>query len=117
MICSDKTGTLTENRMTLTRLALHEGDIDVPADENGAFRRGGEEIDPKDRPLVRRALEVAVLCNAASLDGSEEDERGTGDPMEVALLVGGLPGRHPARRPCRGIRGVAPRGIRPVGER
>ena len=89
VICSDKTGTLTENRMTLTRLALHEGDIDVPADENGAFRRGGEEIDPKDRPLVRRALEVAVLCNAASLDGSEEDERGTGDPMEVALLVGG----------------------------
>ena len=89
VICSDKTGTLTENRMTLTRLALPEGDIEVPTDENGTFRDGEQEIEAGDRPLVRRALEVAVLCNGASLETSEEDERGTGDPMEVALLVGG----------------------------
>src|SRR6056297_4047092 len=89
VICSDKTGTLTENRMTLTRLALPEGDIEVPTDENGTFRLGEEEIEAGDRPLVRRALEVAVLCNGASLETSDEDERGTGDPMEVALLVGG----------------------------
>ncbi|RDC72332.1 cation-transporting P-type ATPase [Rhodovulum sp. 12E13] len=89
VICSDKTGTLTENRMTLARLALPEGDVEVPGDEGGAFRLDGEDVDPRERPVIRRALEVGVLCNAADLDGSDEDERGTGDPMEIALLVGG----------------------------
>jgi len=89
VICSDKTGTLTENRMTLSRLALPDGDVDVPTEDDGAFRLDGEEIDPEERPVLRRALEVGVLCNAAELDGSEEGARGTGDPMEIALLVGG----------------------------
>jgi Ca2+-transporting ATPase len=89
VICSDKTGTLTENRMTLSRLALPEGDVEVPKEEGGAFRLDGEHIDPGERPVVRRALEVGVLCNAADLDGSDGDARGTGDPMEIALLVGG----------------------------
>lgn len=89
VICSDKTGTLTENRMTLSRLALPEGDVEVPTEEDGAFRFDEEDVDPKERPLIRRALEVGVLCNAAELDGSDEDDRGTGDPMEIALLIGG----------------------------
>jgi len=89
VICSDKTGTLTENRMTLTRLALPEGDVDVPSDETGDFEFDGEAIDIEERPLVRRALEVGVLCNGASLKSPGSGEGATGDPMEVALLVGG----------------------------
>ncbi|MCR9098275.1 MAG: cation-transporting P-type ATPase, partial [bacterium] len=88
VICSDKTGTLTENRMTLKRLALPEGDAEVPSDAEGGFALDGEEVDPKEHVSVRRALEVGALCNSASLDGGGEDARGTGDPMEVALLVG-----------------------------
>ncbi|SDY48844.1 cation-translocating P-type ATPase [Citreimonas salinaria] len=89
VICSDKTGTLTENRMTLARLALPEGDVEVPSGNEGNFRLDGEEIDPKLQFAVRRALEVGVLCNSASLEAPDADKRGTGDPMEVALLVGG----------------------------
>jgi Ca2+-transporting ATPase len=61
IIFCDKTGTLTENRMAVVELAL-------AADE-----------------LRRRALEVAVLCNDAALDGPA----GVGDPLELALLAAG----------------------------
>jgi Ca2+-transporting ATPase len=66
VILTDKTGTLTENRMTLVRVALPSGDVDLPA--------------PPEPPLVA-ALEIAALCNNASLPAS-------GDPLEVALLQG-----------------------------
>jgi Ca2+-transporting ATPase len=89
VICSDKTGTLTENRMTLTRIALPGGDVEVPTEKDGAFKLDGEGFDPRERPLVWKALEVGVLCNGAKLDGSESHACGTGDPMEIALLVGG----------------------------
>ncbi|MGM0585965.1 MAG: cation-translocating P-type ATPase [Pseudomonadota bacterium] len=88
VICSDKTGTLTENRMTLRRLALADGDWDL---RRGAFRRDGDEADPKQDPLARAALEVSALCNAAELTGEGErrgEHRGEGDPMEIALLAG-----------------------------
>jgi Ca2+-transporting ATPase len=74
VICCDKTGTLTENRMTVTRLALAGGDLDVP-DQGGA-----------DGP-ARELLEVGVLCNNATLEGGPDGGKGHGDPMEVALLA------------------------------
>jgi P-type Ca2+ transporter type 2C len=84
VIFADKTGTLTQNRMRVARLALPGHDEDVPWDEDAR---------PEDPPaLARRLLEVAVLCNNAELDDeSAETDRadhpsGTGDPMEIALL-------------------------------
>src|SRR5436305_861098 len=65
LVATDKTGTLTENRMTLTRLAVEEGDLPP---ESGA-------------PEARRALEIALLCNNA--------DAAAGDPMERALLAAG----------------------------
>jgi Ca2+-transporting ATPase len=67
IVFTDKTGTLTENRMTVVELALSEA---------GA---------PAQSALRRRALEVAVLCNDAALDGAA----GVGDPLELALLAAG----------------------------
>jgi P-type Ca2+ transporter type 2C len=96
VVFADKTGTLTQNRMRVARLALSgdNGDIDWRASHR-----------PQDPPAVaRRLLEVGVLCNNAELaDDSRRDEArgeqeeedagpaasGTGDPMEVALLAGG----------------------------
>jgi P-type Ca2+ transporter type 2C len=84
VIFADKTGTLTQNRMRVARLALPGHDEDVPWDEDAR---------PEDPPaLARRLLEVAVLCNNAELDDeTTETDRadhpsGTGDPMEIALL-------------------------------
>jgi Ca2+-transporting ATPase len=81
VIFSDKTGTLTENRMTLRRVVTPDRDHDLAS---GADAAGQEEDDP----LLRRMLEVGVLCNNASLDGGDGGEP-TGDPTEVALLRGG----------------------------
>ena len=87
VICSDKTGTLTENRMALVRYGLARGE--VRAAQNGeGFVIGGEPIDPDDDAQLRASLEIGVLCNAASLGGEEADGDACeeGDPMEVALL-------------------------------
>lgn len=91
VICTDKTGTLTENKMTVTALYLAEGAVTIsPADEQGRgrFEAGGRAVDPLSRPVLKRALEVCVLCNNASIQQKEDGSWvGVGDPMEVALLA------------------------------
>ncbi|MEF2553586.1 cation-transporting P-type ATPase [Aurantimonas sp. A2-1-M11] len=89
VICSDKTGTLTENRMALSRIRIAAGEVSIGEGEN-SFALDDEHIDPGDHAALKAALEVSVLCNSAVLDeGDDEERRGTGDPMEVALLEGG----------------------------
>lgn len=72
VICSDKTGTLTQNKMTVTHYAT--------PDRN-------ESIDQFDlqNPGCQLLVETLVLCNDATLNGDEQ----TGDPTEVALLAMG----------------------------
>ncbi len=84
LLFTDKTGTLTENHMTLARLALPGGVVAFDADE-GSFTLEDEQIVPDDDPDLRAALETGVLCNNASL----EDDGPVGDPTEVALLEAG----------------------------
>ncbi|MAT14537.1 MAG: ATPase [Planctomyces sp.] len=75
VIFTDKTGTLTENRMTLKTLATCDDDFDATADLS------------KLNDVAQRILRVAVLCNGARLD--EEEENHAGDPTEIALLQAG----------------------------
>ena len=82
VILTDKTGTLTENRMAVARLALASGDVEVGA---------GPIVAGEGTPL-RRALEVGVLCNDATLPAggaAVPDADAVGDPMELALLEAG----------------------------
>ena len=78
VILTDKTGTLTENRMTVRRFWVPSGEIEVD---------GGARIPPSDDPQVGRLLEIAVLCNDATLGQVREQD--SGDPMELALLRAG----------------------------
>lgn len=87
VILTDKTGTLTENRMTVRCVALAEGDITIGSDEDGTFKRDGKKIDPADAPALMEALLVGVLCNNVEMAGDGDDA--DGDPMEVALLFAG----------------------------
>ncbi len=82
VIVADKTGTLTENRMTLARLVLPSG-VWEPA--------SGRTPDAD----AVEALTIAVLCNDAALsDGKDGGSRiAVGDPTEVALLRAGLEAR------------------------
>ncbi len=94
IILTDKTGTLTENQMTVTAFALPSGDIQVEGEglkTEGGFSRNGTLLDLCDDETLRRALEVGVLCSNAALGQIESDEDITavGDPVEVALLVAG----------------------------
>jgi Ca2+-transporting ATPase len=90
VIMTDKTGTLTENRMTVTHLALPCGDIAVTP---SGFERNGAHLDIADEPAVQNALQVGVLCNNASLTTDDTGTGVIGDPMEGALLaVGQLAG-------------------------
>ena len=75
VICADKTGTMTENRMTVVRLLVDDTVLDVGA--------------ACSRPTARRLLEVATLVNDAGLEEGERT-RLIGDPTETALLAAAL---------------------------
>jgi Ca2+-transporting ATPase len=93
IICTDKTGTLTENQMTANRIITALGEVEIEGEGleiKGHFRHEEKTIKPLENELLKTALEVGVLCNNAALQpkGSNES-RVVGDPMEVALLVAG----------------------------
>ena len=75
VICSDKTGTLTQNRMTLVRAYAEEEGTD-------------EEISDHNSEAVRRLLRYAALCCNAAAEEDGEDLRLIGDPTETAILRG-----------------------------
>ena len=63
VICADKTGTLTENRMDVVTLALPHARFEVADDGEAAFAADGTPTSVDDDPLLERALRVAVLAN------------------------------------------------------
>jgi len=96
VILTDKTGIMTENRMTVTHLSLPSGDIEVdPSWPPSArpFTREGRSVDPSHDNALRQALETTVLCNDAVVSRDPENPEqltSLGDPMETALLVLGM---------------------------
>lgn len=92
VILTDKTGTLTENRMTVVCLVLADGGLIEVSGEGlcveGDFQVEGTRVEAETGAL-RTALEMGVLCNNASLAEQEGEITGLGDPLEVALLVAG----------------------------
>ena len=89
VICSDKTGTLTCNEMTVTELMTGQGRYQLSGtgyDPVGSFTVDGQIVAQLPADL-RDLLVKAVLCNTATLSDDSSGPRITGDPTEVALLV------------------------------
>jgi magnesium-transporting ATPase (P-type) len=87
VICTDKTGTLTENEMTVQRVWTAGGEYTVEGagyEPFGRFRRNGTVADPG--PL-EELLRCALLCNDARLVSREGGWTVRGDPTEGALVV------------------------------
>jgi Ca2+-transporting ATPase len=93
VICSDKTGTLTENRMTVTVLDVAGETQDVDALTNHGVPILDAELNTEVHPPVRSLallLKAAALCNDAVLQPSKDGSgelRAIGDPTEGALIV------------------------------
>ena len=84
VILTDKTGTLTENRMTVRRLWVPGGEIEIEAD----IGEDAGRVPLGDNAQLSLLLEISVLCNDAALENA--GEVGSGDPMELALLRAGF---------------------------
>jgi Ca2+-transporting ATPase len=94
VICSDKTGTLTQNEMTVTRLWVDGRNVEVTGSgysSQGDFFVNGKKIQKwNDYRAIRTALWLGVLNNDAQIEpieGSKHTYRVVGDPTEAALLV------------------------------
>jgi magnesium-transporting ATPase (P-type) len=93
VICSDKTGTLTRNEMTVRTIATTQNLFEVSGtgyDPHGSISLAGKDEFSEEDPLLFQTLRAAVLCNDASLERKDNEWRVLGDPMEGALLVAGL---------------------------
>ena len=87
VICTDKTGTLTENQMTVQRLWTPDADLVVEGagyEPFGRFLDGGAAVDPT--PLAEM-LRAGLLCNDARLAQGPDGWSVVGDPTEGALVV------------------------------
>ncbi len=93
VICSDKTGTLTRNEMTVRNIATADKLFTLGGtgyDPHGAISLEDQEVLLEERPCLLEAIRAAVLCNDAALVRTKGQWSITGDPMEGALLVAGL---------------------------
>jgi len=91
-ICTDKTGTITRNELTVTKVVVNGKIIDVDGvgyDPRGDFHSSGKKIDPKAVDNLEMLFRIGTLCNDASLVKEGNVYRILGDPTEGAMIVAG----------------------------
>jgi len=89
-ICSDKTGTLTQNEMTVQKIYVNDKMVNVSGvgyEPKGTFYMDGKALIPQNEPHLVRLLEAGALCNDSHLVNANGAWQIGGDPTEGALVV------------------------------
>lgn len=90
VICTDKTGTLTRNEMTVRKIVLPDRELDVTGmgyEPIGELLDGNNPVDTETDKGLEMLLKAGALCNNAALEESKNEWKGIGDPTEIALVV------------------------------
>jgi cation-transporting ATPase F len=90
VICTDKTGTLTQNQMTVTAISAGGRDYTLTGTgyaPHGTVEHDGRAVDLAEHPALRETLAAGLGCNDARLAETGGGWRITGDPTEGALLT------------------------------
>ena len=90
IICSDKTGTLTQNEMTVVKAYVDDNVLDIEGggyEPVGAVKLDGKQINIGDLPSLKNLVAIGALANDAHLDNSSGVYKVAGDPTEGAIVT------------------------------
>jgi magnesium-transporting ATPase (P-type) len=93
VICSDKTGTLTKNEMTVQEIYTNGNMFYITGsgyEPKGEFLLNDKKINPFEYPDLMSILNIGYICNESKLDKYLNQYKVIGDPTDGALLTAGL---------------------------
>jgi Ca2+-transporting ATPase len=93
VVCSDKTGTLTRNEMTITKIVTRSGEVDVSGAgyrPEGEFKDNGRPVEGTLRDEAAAVLAIGTLANDASVREVDGEWVAQGDPTDAAFVVAQL---------------------------